>query len=234
MKKEQKKKQNRKIKQWWDTFKLLWANTRCRAMIKFGIYIIFLGGVFIFIQIANIMNRNANKVVYKTPLERFSEQTTYQYQMKLEELNTTLLIQEINGEMSAINHKFTIDSDFTSYIIQDHLYYRQTEHGMVAVSNPLLFDVDKLTPSKLKELIDSGEEVSNTTYKNGLKETSYEVPLKDFIKIYTDMDQALSGTIICKLQLKDQTIEKLEIDWTNYRKLQVPTVVSSNLTIVIK
>lgn len=232
MKKSKKEKKNSKINEWWQTFKLLWADTRYRAMIKMGMYVVFVGGVLLFIQIVSIMNRNTKEVVYKTPLELFSEKISYQYQIKLEEQNTAMITQEVNGTKDDITNKFTVLGNPTSYVIQNGLYYTANETGAVLVDNPLLFDINRLTPLLLKELIEAGEEVANTTYKNGTRETTYEIPLHSFVKIYTGTVSELTGTISCKVQLEGDIITKISIDWTNYRKLQLPTVVNSNLSII--
>lgn len=232
MKKNKKEKKNSKIKEWWQTFKLLWADTRYRAMIKMGMYVVFVGGVLLFIQIVSIMNRNTKEVVYKTPLELFAEKTSYQYQIKLEELNTALVTEEVNGTKDDATNKFTVVGNLASYIIQDNLYYITNETGVVITSNPVLFDMTHLTPSVLKEMIEAGEEVANTTYKNGSRETTYEIPLATFIKIYTGTVVDTTGMVSCKVQLEEDVITKISIDWTNYRKLQLPTVVNSNLSII--
>lgn len=234
MKRVKKEQKDSKINQWYHTFQLLWSDTRYRAMIKMGMYAIFVGGVLIFIQVTSNMNRNSHETVYKTPLEQFAENTEYQYQIKLEELNTEMLVQEVNGTRDSILNKFTLLGNPTSYMIQDNLYYISTGTEAVLTNNPLLFDITKLTPAILKEMIDGGEEIANTTYKSGIKEITYEVPLKTFIRYYNGTESELTGSIICKVQIENQKITKIDIDWTNYRKIQQPTTISSHLIIIFQ
>lgn len=234
MKRVKKEQKESKLNQWWDTFKLLWADTRYRAMIKMGMYIIFVGGVLIFIQVTSIMNQNSHETVYKTPLEQLAEKTDYQYQIKLEELNTEMFIQEVNGIRDSVTNKFTVVGNPTSYMIQDNLYYISNETDAVLTSNPLLFDITRLTPNILTEIMKSGEEIANTTYKSGIKEITYEVPLNTFIKYYTGTESTFTETIICKIQVENQKITKIDVDWTNYRKIIQPTTISSNLTLVFQ
>lgn len=232
---KKKEKKKRSLPPWMETLKTLWRHPRYHAMIKLGLYFVFVAIVLIMIQVQSAINKQRmEQLPKKTALQLFSEYQEYTYTMTISETSNTVTTRTIQGKKDLDQETLTVDQDPTIYMIRDQEYYVITEQGEQKIASTLAYDVAKFTPSMLYGLITKGTVVASTNYTSGITETTYEVPGTDFLASLTDRSTKMTGNVILRVQMQNQEVGDIIIDGTNYRKSIDPNIVNSTLTISIK
>ena len=148
-----------------ETFKKLWANKRSRALIKLGLYFVFLTLIVTMLKVPS-----ENKVTLTGFLElesRTSYNITYQIKKDNEETTLTGSCQNKICTLNDNDKKYQL-SDDKVYLVIDNYLEEQNEDSFI-------FQITKYNISKIKELLENVEPLSRTTYQDGSVNKAYEI-----------------------------------------------------------
>lgn len=147
------------MKEFFHKLKELWKNPRGHALMEIGMYLLFFGILFLFLNI-----KSAPKV-YNTVESKYENLNTYAYTMKMEVENQ---IYQIKGNRQ-INESFILEETGETYQI--------LEHQIVDSSGNMIstFDWNFFSPKQLSSFIKKGTVNATTNYKDGSKKVEYEM-----------------------------------------------------------
>jgi hypothetical protein len=232
---KKKEKKKRSLPPWLETLKTLWRHPQYHAMIKLGLYFVFVAIVLIIIQVQNVINeQRMQQLPKKTALQLFSEYQEYTYTITITETSNTVTTRTIQGRKDRDKETLTVDQDPTIYTIRNQEYFVMNDQGEQKITSTLAYDVVKFTPAMLYDLIGKGTVVASTNYTSGMTETTYEVPGDEFLASLMSDFPKMTGNIMVKVQMQGQEIGNIIIDGSNYRKRIDPNIINSTITITIK
>lgn len=195
-----------------EVIKTLWSDTRGKALIKLGIYIIFF--VFVILYINGLYdNATPVKKVLTTDdiIEQYSKKENYMSKYTIGEKRYTYIknqkeIVTINGETYYIENGDLINSKDNSLV---------TNYGEI----PFWI----FTPNYINDLIKNGEKSYNKSYNDGTEEISYLIPLSELIQTndYFSHKNNYNGLLDDKnieiiIMIKDDNIFKTSINLKEY------------------
>lgn len=150
------------MREYIETFKVIWKNPRYHAMIELGLFFLFFFGIFLFVK----MSPSNEKVTDKSTLEQFRDKASYQFEI---EINNEI----ING--SYINNVITFN-----YQDIDYVY----ENDVIEPSEFIYTNILKYLDNKyIYDLILDKEVYSKTEYNDGMISKLYKLDDID-INIY--------------------------------------------------
>lgn len=181
-----------------ENIKILMSDQRGRALVKFGIYIIFI--IFVVSYARGLAGKNATRVI-EDPYTAKKE-----YKEKITFLDNTY---ELTSDSSI---KFLLNDE--EYKVKDNVVYKDEEE----VEYDFYFW--NLTPSFISNLVKNKEVYSETKYKDSSIEKTYEISLLEFIKSFKgkplELDEFEDSKVIIKIKkLKDEVVS-VYLDLTNY------------------
>lgn len=147
------------MKKFFHKLKELWKNPRGHALMEIGIYLLFFGILFLFLNI-----KSAPKV-YNTVESKYENLDTYAYTMKIETENQ---IYQIKGNRQ-INEFLILEETGEIYQILEHQIVDSS--GNMASA----FDWNFFSPKQLSSFIKNGTVNATTNYKDGSKKVEYEM-----------------------------------------------------------
>lgn len=187
-----------------ETVKVLWSDARGRALIKLGLYIVFLAFVFIYIK---ELYRNAEPIkkalTTNEILEQYSNKENYMSKYSIGDKEYRYLKNQ---------KQMVVISGVTYYIEEDRLFDSRT-NTIVDYSE---FPFWTFTPNYINELILSGEELYSKNYKDGTKEISYLVSLSRYLDKDEDNSLLKDKNIEIVITIKEEKITKTSIDLKDY------------------
>ena len=181
-----------------ENIKILMSDQRGRALVKFGIYIIFI--IFVVSYARGLAGKNATRVI-EDPYTAKKE-----YKEKITFLDNTY---ELTSDSSI---KFLLNDE--EYKVKDNVVYKDEEE----VEYDFYFW--NLTPSFISNLVKNKEVYSETKYKDSSIEKTYEISLLEFIKSFKgkplELEEFEDSKVIIKIKkLKDEVVS-VYLDLTNY------------------
>ena len=181
-----------------ENIKILMSDQRGRALVKFGIYIIFI------ILVVSYVRGLADKKIEKKEVDSYATKTSYKEKVTF--LDNTY---ELTYDSSI---KFSVNNG--EYEVKDDVVYKDGEE--------IEFDFYfwNLTPSFISNLVKNKEVYSETKYKDSSIEKTYEISLLEFIKSFKgkplELDEFIDNKIIVKIKkIKDEVVS-IYLDLTNY------------------
>ena len=181
-----------------ENIKILMSDQRGRALVKFGIYIIFI--IFVVSYARGLAGKNATRVI-EDPYTAKKE-----YKEKITFLDNTY---ELTSDSSI---KFLLNDE--EYKVKDNVVYKDEEEV------EFNFYFWNLTPSFISNLVKNKEVYSETKYKDSSIEKTYEISLLEFIKSFKgkplELEEFEDSKVIIKIKkLKDEVVS-VYLDLTNY------------------
>lgn len=180
-----------------ESVKTLLSDKRGRALVKLGIYILFMAFVIMYVQVKN--DRKPTKQTnINTPKTTYSE---------------TIKFLDTEYELKSNDGIIRFSKDDHEYVVMDDEVYE----GKNLVDFEFLFW--KLTPTLINDLTKDIEPYSETKYKDSTIEKTYYVSLIDFTKKFQDnnsLEEFEDKDIIIKIKKKDSEIVSVYLDLTNY------------------
>ena len=180
-----------------ETIKVLLSDKRGRAIVKLGIYMIFMAFVIIYIQVRND-REHIEKENFNTPKTTYSETIKFlDYEYKLE--SNDGIIRFFEGE-----HEYVVRGD-------------EVYEGKELVDFKFLFW--NLTPTLIDDLTKNVEPYSETKYKDSTIEKTYYISLIEFTKKFigtNSLEEFEDKDIIIKTKKKDNEMVSVYLDLTNY------------------
>ena len=198
--------------------KELWQNPKTHAMVVLGLWLIFIGGLILFLKISSIisMETPSNQLENNIdPLKQFNDMKSYEFNYMSNDLS-------LNG--TVYEDKYLLYLDNQRYYKNKSLY--KISNNIENSNEP---EILKLNNKMIYSLIKDISPISNEQYD------SYLVPLINFIDTYegiTTNDYNLSSyNIVINVYKKDDIINKVVIDLTNYYKYKGANIDNYILTI---
>ncbi len=185
-----------------EIIKELWKNPKTHAIIVLGFWLIFIGILILFLKISSITKETAVNPESVSPLDKFNKMTSYEFNYTANDLSLNGLYYQDKYLLYLDNQKYYKSNAL--YKISDNIELSE-EIEILKLNNKMLYNLIKdITP------------VQNNEYN------SYLVPLMNFIKEYeninvTDYNLA-TYNIVVNVYQKNDTINKVIIDLTNYYK----------------
>ena len=184
-----------------EKIKVLMSDERGRALVKFGIYIIFI--IFVVSYARGLAGKRATRVI-EDPYTAKKE-----YKEKITFLDNTY---ELTSDSSI---KFLLNDE--EYKVKDNVVYKDEEE----VEYDFYFW--NLTPSFIGNLVKNKEVYAETKYKDSTIEKAYEISLLEFIKNFKgktlELEEFEDSKVIIKIKkLKDEVVS-VYLDLTNYYAL---------------
>ena len=184
-----------------ENIKILMSDQRGRALVKFGIYIIFI--IFVVSYARGLAGKRATRVI-EDPYT-----TKKEYKEKITFLDNTY---ELTSDSSI---KFLLNDE--EYKVKDNVVYKDEEE----VEYDFYFW--NLTPNFIGNLVKNKEVYSETKYKDSTIEKAYEISLFEFIKNFKgktlELEEFEDSKVIIKIKkLKDEVVS-VYLDLTNYYAL---------------
>ncbi len=201
----------------WEIFKELWNNPKTHAIIVLGLWFLFIGAVILFLKISSIASSSTenNQTVQTDPLTSFNEMQSYEFNYTASDLS-------LNG--------LVYDDKYLLYLDNQKYYKNNTLYKIgETIENSDEPEILKLNNQMLYNLIKDINPITNEEYD------SYLVPLISFINTYentTVTDYNLSNyNVVINVYQKDDVINKVVIDLTNYYNYKGISTESYILTI---
>lgn len=210
-------KKESKIKKLLKVAKDIWNTKQYRAAIRLFLYLFFVVGVLIFLQLSS--SRNPEKV-YLSPLDKFKQANNYEYIYTLTE---DTISQTILGIRYQEEENFQITGHQTRYLLQNNQLYALLDTGSQLVDKVTSYRMIDVRPNKLAIMIEKGKEISTTNYTTGEEETTYQLSVSEFANIYDGLPIDSEEFITIKVMIKENNIISVTLDLINYRKKYVPT-----------
>lgn len=180
-----------------ENIKILMSDKRGRALVKFGIYIVFI--IFVVAYVRGLNDTKPAQV--KDP---FIEKTNYK-----EKVTFLENVYELTYDSSI---KFSVNNE--EYEVKDDVVYKDGE--IVEFD----FYFWNLTPNFIGNLVKNKEVYSETKYKDSSIEKTYEISLLEFVKSFKgktlELDEFEDDKVIVKIKKLNDEVVSVYLDLTNY------------------
>lgn len=198
------------MKKFLEMIKVLWNDQRGRALIKLGIYMVFMTIVVLYARSLSSKNTETVKPK-KSVFDSYAE-------MILK--NEIITINDTKYEISFGNETILMDSD-NKYIISNNVV--KTEANEI-IENKIYFW--NITPKLIGNLIKDKEKYFETKYNDDTKEEGYKIKLSEFIRYFNGInldDNSLenldSKEILISIKQDQEKVISVNLDLTEYVKL---------------
>lgn len=194
------------------------SNSKNRALVTLGIYVLFfilVGTICRNYYVVNNKTDNSTSTVQeKTPIEKYAEMANYEVKMTN---NMDNAITICTGKVYRTNMYLTLNG--ISYYVNDNVY--QIDNDTFKQAN-----IDKvylITPGMINSYIGSGTIVGkNEDYENKVNSIKYSVQL-------SKIDSTLTGTFYITTYESNNEILKVDIDITQYVNTKFTIPVTSDI-----
>lgn len=183
-------------------FKELWNDTKTHSIMVLSFWLIFMAVLIVFVRLTATPSTNTTS---NEPLATSFES------IKNYEFSYVQSTNELNGQ---------VYDDSMLFILNNHRYYYKDDVYLINGDTGVKQDLDlgwlKINAKMLNNLLAG----LNGTDINGY--TQYVVPLDRFINLYeidtdADLTKAMTYSVVVNVYKKDDVINKVVLDMTNYR-----------------
>lgn len=197
-----------------DKFRNFMKTPRGKAVLFFGIYLIFFIGLAIFSRVVgtgNSISPQLNITPYSYSLNQISNHNYhYRYQYQIDD-------STIAFEGDRVGNKSLFSDGIISYYQKEDLFMRNQDGLWVKCDNPYIFP-SLLDDSIMNTLISSATYVSKTELASGEEEVNFEISTTTLVKILDgiviDLDDPVN-TIQLKKNSDGEVVE-IHYDLTSY------------------
>lgn len=191
-----------KLKEYWDLFKEAWKDSRKRAIIKLGLYIIFFMIVILMIKTSDnnyVVDNNTTKNDY----------SNYNFNLNFNSNDI------ING---------TYDNNIIKYNYLNQIYYINDNMTYQMINNELLvtdnysIHISRLLINELDNYLSESEEIYKTEFSDGRIKKGYEIEIEDFAYLYDNKEILDKNKLNISVTYLNDEINEIEYDLTQYFK----------------
>ncbi len=180
--------------------KELWQNPKTHDIIVLTFWLIFIVALIFFLRLSAPTVTDSKKETSNSNFENM-----YSYEFSYSDNK-----QEIYGQAYDDKQEFIWNNK--RYYYDKNVYQI---NGNEAIKQDLDLDILKITPKMLNNLLSHLEGTNNDNY------TRYLVPLDRFINLYeidtdADLTTAMTYNVIADIYKKDNVVNKIVLDLTNY------------------
>lgn len=183
-----------------ETIKELWKNERGRAIIKLGIYILFLMFAISYVRIGT--QNSSNKVIVQ---DNYINKNVYQE--KISFLDNIIILKnngsDISFDLNNEEYKVVNNSVYKNDILEEYDFYFWN-----------------LTPSFIGNIIKNKEVYSETKYNDSSVEKTYKISLRDFMLSFNGKDLNLEefddNDITISIKQLNNEVISVNLDLTSY------------------
>lgn len=186
----------------------LWDVPRYRALIKLGLYIIFFIFVITLIKTQD-NNISKNPVTKINVMENFKNMNNYQYKVIINNEVEETFISRVN------NGKELILYNSDTYYFDGIKMYKKIDSYQEFKDIIFDFDIWRFNPLFITNLIDKGEFNAKTEYQDDTISNEYLVKVKDFVKLYDNLDIEDERTFSLVVYQTKKQVNKVTLDLTN-------------------
>lgn len=218
-----------KIKNYINLCKEYWKNPRYNALMKLGLWFVFLIFVSFFLRSGlSSQKRYYEQSENNNPLKIFNEMENYNF-----EYNVTYNLD--NLKIKGSNYKntmlYTIQNDNNIYYADNDKYYRLINDKKIDFKNTLPFNICMIKPKIIYQLIKLGELDYTKENSNQSKEEGYKIKLSDYVRLVEGKQINSDDVITINYLIEDGTITTVGLDLTNYIKLSYSNTIVYKLEI---
>lgn len=199
------------MKKYFELFLRLWNDDRGRALLKLGLYLIFI--VFVVAYTRNVYNDTSKPLV--------PSQSILEKYIKLEKFEETITIENFNYKLS-YGDKIIFSDDINNYEVIEDVIYLQGTNDIIPASVYFW----NITPNLIGNLVNKKETFYVTNYNDGTKDKAYQISLVDFISKFKGinleiefLNQISDETILIVIKETKDNIISVDLDLSSYYKL---------------
>lgn len=178
-----------------------------KALTQLGLYAIFFAFVFILVGLSNTVPSDVVVEEYKTPKKNYEDMVSYNYKIIYTSMDR---IDVIEGAYYNSTSLFTYNN--LRYYYEDYLYV--INDNSYALSS-IEYNIAKIFNKNLFTIFNELEEVSTTTYKNGMIMTDYKIDSNKIYNYLFDEGSTYSNTTNISITEKENVITSIVLDLTN-------------------
>lgn len=218
-----------KIKNYISLFKEYWKNPRYNALMKLGLWFIFLVFVSIFLR-SGLSNEKKyyKQIENNSPINSFSKNDNYDFEYNITYNLNNLKVRGSNYKNTML---YNIERDNNTYYVDDNKYYRLVNDKKIDVNNTLPFNIGMIKPDVIYQLIKLGNLDYTKENSNQSKEECYKIKLSDYTKLVEGKQINSDELITINYLIKDNEIISVGLDLTNYIKISYPNTIIYKLEI---
>lgn len=199
------------MKKYFEMFKTIWGDERGRALIKLGLYLIFI--IIVVMYARTIYNNQSTKKELQTVFEKYINVKSYSENITVDD--KTYLLTNMNNSIS-----FKYESN--SYLVSNNIVTLQ-ENNEITDFEIFFWNI---TPSLIGRLINNKGTFYVTEYSDGTKDKAYRISLLDFIRNFNSnsldiefIEEIPNEDIMIVINETKKEIKKVSLDLSSYYKL---------------
>lgn len=190
----------------------LWNIPRYRSLLILALYVIFFTVIIASVRTKNDFS-DYNPPI-KNVMEEYRNLDNYEYIATITNEDTKTLVGKVYKE------KQIIFFDNNNYYF-DGTMYKKNDSYIKNEDKLLEFDVWKMNPLFISDLVEMGTLDSKTEYSDETISKTYKIDVKEFIKLYFNDDIDSSDVYISVTIYEDQTrVTKVELDLSSVYHMQ--------------
>lgn len=199
------------MKKYFEMFKIIWGDERGRALIKLGLYLIFM--IIVVMYAKSMYSSNLAEKEVQTVFEKYINERTY---------SENITVDDKTYSLTNTNNFITFKYEADLYTVLDNTVTLQ-ENNEIKDFEIYFWNI---TPSLIGNLIKNKETFFVTQYNDGTKDKAYKVSLLDFISKFNGssldvkfIEEIPNEEIIVVINETEQYIKKVSLDLSSYYKL---------------
>ena len=202
----------------------LWQNTRTRAAVILGLWIIFF--VFVF-AVFDIRGNHTSSTSYNA-IETWKESKNYEYDMEITVNQDTYLIRGMRN------------SNLETFSFQEMSYYLENEFLFVFQNvqkifqeNTILLGIDflKLRPEFLNKVLQYGKLEYTTKYESGEIRKGYQISTAKFVELYQNLEITDDSFVEIEVVEKENQITSISLNLTDFEKYYQKNIINYEIEI---
>lgn len=199
------------MKKYFEMFKTIWMDQRGRALIKLGLYLIFI--IIVIMYARTIYSNEPTKKEVQTVFEKYINDRTY---------SENITVDDKTYSLTNTNNYITFKYEADLYTVLDNTVTLQ-ENNEIKDFELYFWNI---TPSLIGRLTNNKETFYVTQYNDGTKDMAYKVSLLDFIRNFDGssldiefIEEIPNEDIIIIINETKQYIKKVSLDLSSYYKV---------------
>lgn len=200
------------MKNYWETFKIIWNDTRGRALIKLVLYLAF--AVLAVFYTRSLYEDRVPSNPKPSVMQAYIEKGLYEELITVDGIDYSLAVEDLvrfnngNEYYSILNGKVMCDNEDVTSKFDVHFW--------------------ELTPKFIGNLVKDKVMFYETKYSDGSKETAYKISLNDFLLAYNELvpegNEIDDEYVTIVLHQTTEKVEKVTLDLSAYYKYKTENI----------
>lgn len=196
-----------------------WGIPRYRALIKLGLYLIFFGLIFLYLEVMSLLSSGSSSIEDVDALDKFKTMNNYEYNYVLE---TNILDKVYTVDVNGLRYdgKDLFEVSNYDYYVENSIIY--SDNHSVDITEVLPVDLLMFRPENLYSKLENSIDREVVEYQNGDKKVMYKIPVHEFNVGFLQGINVDNEVVQITTYESNNEIYKLELDIYNVMKLVNP------------